>query len=147
MGYHYTECGLDNVVIEGLPVCKDQTGEETITIPAVGVLHHVIAQGIVTLPAKITGKELRFLRSELGMTQAELAETLRVSLLTISRWEREENPITDSAEMLVRLLADERLELGANLSVSSVSEKVRHIARSEPITIDGSDPVHYRLAA
>lgn len=147
MVYNYTECGLDNVIIEGLRVCKDHAGEETVTIPAVGVLHHVIAQGIVSLPTKITGKELRFLRSEMGMTQSELAEVLRVTLLTVSRWEREENPVTDSAEMLVRLLANERLELGENLDVSSVSEKVRHTARTEPIRIDGSDPAHYRLAA
>lgn len=147
MIYNYTECGLDNVLIEGLPMCTDHAGEETITIPAVGMLHRVIAQGIVMLPTKMTGKELRFLRSEIGITQAQLAETLKVTLLTVSRWEREENPITDSAEMLIRLLADERLELDAGLNVDRVSEKVTHTPRTEPIRIDGSDPSHYKLAA
>ena len=30
MSYNYNECGLDNVVIDGLPVCKDHAGKETV---------------------------------------------------------------------------------------------------------------------
>lgn len=145
--YHYTECGLDNVMIEGLDVVKDHAGDETVVIPAIGLLHQVIAEGIVTLPTKMSGRELRFLRTEMGMTQAQLAEVLKVSLLTVSRWEREENPIHDAAEMLVRLMAVERLELDVEMSVDDVASKVTLAPRRDPIRIDGSDPTHYQLVA
>jgi transcriptional regulator with XRE-family HTH domain len=143
--YHYTECGLENVIIEGMDVVKDHDGEETVTIQAIGLLHQVIAEGIVMLPAKMSGRELRFLRTEMGLTQAQLAEVLRVTLLTISRWEREETPIHDAAEMLIRLMAVKRLELDVELDVDSVSSKVTLSPQKDPIRIDGSYPGHYHL--
>ena len=145
--YHYIECGLSNVFIEGMTTVSDHAGEKTVTIPAIGLLHQVIAEGIVTLPSKMNGKELRFLRTEMGMTQAMLAEVLKVTSLTISRWEREETSIDDAGEMLVRLMAVERLELSVNLSVSAVSAKVMQTPRTEPIRIDGKNPHAYKLVA
>ncbi|MBL4556499.1 MAG: helix-turn-helix transcriptional regulator [Rhodobacteraceae bacterium] len=105
----------------------------------------MIAEGIVQLPSKMTGKELRFLRTEMGLTQEKLAETLKVTLLTVSRWEREENPIKDTAEMLIRLMAIKRLDLGAEMDVDSVSEKVTAAPRTDPIRIGGQDPKRYHL--
>lgn len=145
--YHYTECGLDNVFIEGLDVVQDHGGEETIIIPAIGLLHRVIAEGIVTQGTKMSGRELRFLRSEMGYTQAKLAEILKVTLLTVGRWERDESPIKDAAEMLVRLMAVEVLELDITMGVGDVSERVTQEPRVDPIRIDGSDPAHYKIAA
>lgn len=145
--YHYTECGLDSVFIEGMTSIEDHAGDETITIPAIGMLHQVIAEGIVTLPSKMGGRELRFLRTEMGLTQEQLSETMKVTLLTISRWEREETPIKDTAEMLIRLMAAERLELNVKLDVDTVSSKVTLAPQKNPIMIDGSDPHQYQLIA
>jgi transcriptional regulator with XRE-family HTH domain len=145
--YHYTECGLDNVFIEGLDIVSDHAGESTVTIPAIGLLHEVIAEGIVMLPTKMSGRELRFLRTEMGMTQAQLAEIIKVTLLTVSRWEREETPIRDAAEMLIRLMAIDRLGLDLDMDVDAVSSKVTLAPRKDPIRIDGSDPSHYQLLA
>lgn len=143
--YHYTECGLDNVVIEGASLVKDQADDETIIIPAIGALHKVIAEGIVTQPSKMNGKELRFLRSEMGMTQEMLAELLKVTVLTIGRWERGESPIKDTAEMLVRLRAVEALKLGVKLSVDSVSKQVTLGAQKAEIRIGHGGPSGYAL--
>lgn len=145
--YHYTECGLDNVFIEEMKVIEDHNGDETVTIPAIGALHKVICEGIVGLQAKITGQELRFLRSEMGMTQAKLAEIIKVTPLTVSRWEREEHPMDDSAEMLIRIMAIETLELDIHLNVEEVSANVSQKPRSQPIRINGSNPAHYELIA
>lgn len=144
VAYHYRECGLDNVVIEGFSLVEDHAGEETLTIPAIGMLHSVIAEGIVSLPVKMTGPELRFLRTEMGLTQEQLAEILRVKPLTVSRWERSD-PIPDPSEMLVRLLAVDRLELDVELDVDGVSAKVTRAPRSNPIRIDASNPDKYSL--
>lgn len=143
--YHYTECGLDNVFIEGALEFGDDADEESVMVPAVGQLHRVIAEGIVTHPAKMAGQELRFLRTELGLTQAQLAEIVKVTLLTVSRWERNETPVNDAAEMLVRLHSVEKLGLDVNLDVESVSGKVTAAARTQEIRIDGSNPEHYQL--
>ncbi len=143
--YHYTECGLDNVFIEGAVEFGDDAGEESVTIPAIGQLHMVIAEGIVTHPAKMTGQELRFLRTEMGLTQAQLAEILRVTLLTVSRWERNETSVNDIAEMLLRLHSAKKLRLDVDLDVESVSEKVKAADWIQEIRIDGSEPGHYHL--
>jgi DNA-binding transcriptional regulator YiaG len=143
--YHYVECGLDNVFIEGMDVVKDHGGEETVVIPEIGNLHRVIAEGIITQPHKMSGNELRFLRSEMGMTQSNLAKILKVKLLTVSRWERDESDINDAAEMLIRLLAIHRLGLKVDMNVDQVSEKVNDDLRKEPIRISGVDPSHYHL--
>jgi DNA-binding transcriptional regulator YiaG len=145
--YHYTECGLDNVFIEGMDIVEDHGGEETVTIPAIGALHKVICEGIVQLTSKMTGKELRFLRTEMGLTQANLAEIVKVTSLTVSRWERDENAIDDAAEMLIRLMAAEQLKLGLHMAVEDVSANVTQKPRAEPIRINGADPSHYRLVA
>lgn len=145
--YHYTECGLDNVFIEDMNIVEDHNGDETVTIPAIGALHMVICEGIVRLHAKMTGQELRFLRSEMGMTQAKLADIIKVSSLTVSRWEREEHPIDDAAEMLIRIMAVESLGLDVKLNVEQVSANVSHTPRSEPIRINGANPAQYELLA
>ena len=145
--FHYTECGLDNVFIEGTNMVHDHAGEATITVSAIGLLHQVIAEGVVNMPSKMSGKELRFLRTEMGLTQERLANILKVTLLTVSRWERAETQIKDTAEMLIRLMAIERLELDVHMSVDEVSTKVTFGPKKDPIRIDGSDPEHYRLIA
>lgn len=41
----------------------------------------------------MTGKELRNRRKELGFTQEQLAEKLKVTANTVARWERDEMKI------------------------------------------------------
>ena len=54
----------------------DDAGEQVVTIRNVAGLHKAIATAIVMKRANMTGKELRFLRTEMGMTQAELADVV-----------------------------------------------------------------------
>jgi DNA-binding transcriptional regulator YiaG len=145
--YHYRACGLDNVILEGLAVGEDDAGETIVTIPAIGRLHKVIATMVITKTHALTGKELRFLRTELGLTQTELANVLRREALTISRWERGENPIEATADALIRLLANESLALGLALKVADVTQWTLPNPISPSFRIDGSDPGHYRPVA
>jgi transcriptional regulator with XRE-family HTH domain len=145
--YHYKACGLDNVILEGVDMVQDDAGEKTVTIQAVGRLHKVIAAMVVQKPHALNGKELRFLRTEMGMTQAELANILRCESLTISRWERDENPINEAADALVRLLAEETLKLDITLSVTQVSGWTTASATNSLFRIDGSNPKDYQPLA
>lgn len=148
--YHYTESGLDNVIIEGLAVSVADDGEEVYHIPKVKLLHRAIAAGIVLHGAAVASKELRFLRTELGLTQAELARIVHVDAQTVGRWERGETPIPPVAEIVVRRLAVERLGLGEAPTIEELSSRVVPTARSEPIQIiadAANDDQPYRLAA
>jgi DNA-binding transcriptional regulator YiaG len=147
MEYRYTECGLDNVVIEGMDVMVDHAGDETSAIPNINGLHRVIAQAIITHEHGISGKELRFLRTEMGLTQDEMGRLLHVTRLTISRWERAEVPIDNQAEFMIRLLAAEKLEIIPYMTVEEVSRRCVWSAKVQPIRIDGSNPKNYHSLA
>jgi transcriptional regulator with XRE-family HTH domain len=143
--YHYTEAGLDNVFIHGVTFVTDDAGDDTITIPYVNGLHKAIASALVGKPSNLTGKELRFLRTEMGMTQAELAAIVHREPLAISRWERGEVAGIDAnAEALIRLHAREVLELAVEASVKEIAGFSVPSALSPRIDIDGSDPANYR---
>lgn len=143
--YRYTECGLDNVLIEGMNVLVDDGGEKVITIPNINGLHRVIALGIVRKKNGISGKELRFLRTEMGMTQAELAAMVHREPLAISRWERGEIDIDNNAEVLIRMAAIQQLELPQDATVQEISGWCVPTAKSQPLIIDGSDTSNYHL--
>ena len=141
--HRYMECGLDNVIIDGISTAVDDAGETVLTIPNVNGLHRAIALGIVARRSGMSGKELRFLRTEMGMTQAELAAMIHREPLAISRWERAENPIDSNAEALVRLHAIDALSLDIDASVPEISGWSIPSAREVPIEIDGHDPQNY----
>lgn len=145
--YRYTDCGLDNVIIDGVSFVADDAGEEVLSIPNINGLHHVIALGIVTREVMMSGREMRFLRTEMGVTQAELAAMIHREPLTISRWERGETDIDANAETIVRLLANEKLGLDMTDHVGAISGWSIPSATSRPIHIDGTDPDNYKLAA
>jgi len=143
--YHYRECGLDNVKIDGVVPCRDDDGDQVITIPNITGLHRAIATAIVHHKAGMGAKELRFLRTEMGMTQAELAKVVHHDTQSVGRWERGECPIEPNAEALVRLLTIERLGLKAETdSVEELSGWCVTTAAPQQILIDGKDPSHYR---
>lgn len=143
--YRYTECGLDNVLIEGMTALVDDVGKNAVTIPNINALHRVIALGIVNKKSGMTGKQLRFLRTELGMTQAQLAGVVHREALTISRWERGEDQIDNNAETIIRMCATQELSLPANASVTEISGWCIDRDENPPLVIDGSDPSNYKL--
>ncbi len=144
--YQYMESGLENVFIEGVSFVTDDAGETCITVPNINGLHKAISTGIVRQKAGMTGREMRFLRTEIGLTQAELAIIVHREALAISRWERGEVPIDSNAEALIRLFAAQKLELDA-IDVKDVSGWCIPSADTPPIVIDGSDPSNYFVKA
>lgn len=143
--FHYTACGLSNVYIEGLNEVVDHAGNDTITIPGINLLHRVICEGIICHDSSMNGEELRFLRSEMGKTQAELAAFLHCAPLTVGRWERGEVEIGGSNETLIRMLAIEALGLQVEKSVTQISAASIPSAQFQSIDITHSD-LGYALA-
>ena len=145
--YKYTECGLDNVVIHGMQTPIDDAGEEVYTIRNVLQLHRTIAHCIITSDYGMLPKELRFLRTEIGLTQSELAKTVQKDHQTVGRWERGEVPIDGNAEFVIRMLAAEQLNVDPGMSVEEMTKNCLPSAEFRVIAIDGSDPTHYRPIA
>ena len=145
--YRYTECGLDNVFIEGIGVRVDDSGEEVLYIPAVNELHKTIARGIVESESAMSGQELRFLRTMMGFTQAELARHVHHDAQSVARWEKNRTPIQAASEIVVRLLAVEKLNLGERGSIEQIAARCVPGGSRPDIVIDGSGPPGYRLAA
>ncbi len=145
--YRYSECGLDHVFIEGLEVVVDDAGEDVYSIPNLPSLHRAIAKSIVMQKSGLSGKELRFLRTEMGLSQAELAEVFRVSRITVNRWDREKGKIDSTAQVVIRLFVAERLGITLEVSIAEMAKRSVSSADTGSIRIDGKDPSNYRLIA
>jgi transcriptional regulator with XRE-family HTH domain len=145
--YRYTECGLDNVVLVGLEECTDDLGENCVTIPRINKLHEAIAMSVLTRRGGMTGAELKFLRTLMGMTQAELGKIVDRDAQTIGRWERGEFENDPNAETIIRLVAAERLRLKLDASIAEVTGWCFQTADAPAIRIDASDPDNYRPLA
>ena len=143
--YRYTDCGLDDVIIHNASFVKDDEGEAVTIIPHINLLHKEIALGIILADGSMNGKELRFLRTHLGLTQDELAEKLHKERLTVGRWERGEVPIENMAEVFVRLKVAGHLS--EHILIDECSAKCVQKAKKQPIRIDGSNPKEYKLMA
>lgn len=145
--HHYTECGLQNVYIKGICKMTDDDGDEVIVVPAINRLHQVIAEGIVSHAKGMNGAELRFLRSEMGLTQAELAVVVHRDKQSIGRWERSELEIDSVAEAVIRKLAIEKLNLQVDLNMEQLSRASIPTAEVQPIRIEAIDDGYMLNAA
>ena len=134
--HHYTECGLQNVFIKGITKMIDDDDDEVIQIPAVNTLHRVIAEGIVSHAKGMDGTELRYLRSEMGYTQSELAALVHRDKQSIGRWERSETEIDSVAEAVIRKLAIEKLKLRVELGMDQLSLRSVPTAETQTIVIN-----------
>ena len=120
--YHYTECGLDNVIVTGAGFdVVDDNGERIVEIPAVGMLHKAIAEGLINQNGALGGQEIRFLRTELGMTQAELAKLLHRDTQSVGRWERNKCPIEPTQDMTLRQITRDRLKVNLPRDTEALS--------------------------
>lgn len=107
--YHYTESGLDNIWLASGFEYVDRPSGRHVKIRDVEGLHRAIGEILVSKKKNLTGKEFRFLRKEMLMTQAFLAKLLQVTEQTINRWETGKTEIPGTAQSTVRLLYSEQM--------------------------------------
>lgn len=98
--YHYTESGLDNAyLVNGFDIEDD----EVIIHDIIG-LHNAIGMALVYKPGKLTGKEVRFIRNTLDLSQSRLGKLLGVTYQTILLWETGRQKITKGSDHFLRTL-------------------------------------------
>jgi DNA-binding transcriptional regulator YiaG len=102
---HYTACGLDDVYLVNGFTRETVDGEQFTTIEDMDSLWKAVAKHLVTKRKMLAPKEIRFLRNQMEMTQADLAARLRVSDQTIARWEKGKgDAIPGPADIMLRVL-------------------------------------------
>lgn len=107
--YHYTECGLDYIYLaNGFRIVEGPRGK-SIHVQDIDGLHRAIGEMLLYEKKTLTGKEFRFLRHELNMTQVDLAALMGVDVQNVGRWERKKTGIPGPAQRIVRLLYQEKI--------------------------------------
>ena len=100
----YSGCGLDDIYLTGgYELVKTPYGDG-ISIHYLDGLHRAIGKNLVTQKKELSGKELRFLRKEMDLTQAELGRFIGLSSQQIARWEKAQSAISGPADYLLRKL-------------------------------------------
>lgn len=120
--YHYKECGLDRVYLMNGFVIRETPRGTTISIADLDGLHRAIGQMLLDERKRLSGKEFRFLRHELGMSQATLAHLLGADEQTVARWEKGQTRVPKAAEANLRLLYEERIR--GNVKVSDTLQRI-----------------------
>lgn len=105
--YHYTECGLDNVWLENGYTSKDTPYGPATAVTDVDGLHRAIALILIEKAGKLTGKELRFMRTQLGLSQGGMAKLIGVTEQSFSLWERH-GKVPQYADVLARVLIHDK---------------------------------------
>jgi DNA-binding XRE family transcriptional regulator len=100
--YHYTESGLQNVYLQNGYKEIDTPYGKAISIDKMDGLHQVIAQGLLEQPF-LSGREFRFLRVELGMTQREIGEFIGVSAQSVALYEKSAR-VQKRADQMIRAI-------------------------------------------
>ena len=86
--YHYTQCGLDNVWLDNGYEIKSTPYGKAVAVGDVDGLHAMLAATLAEKKGPLSGKEFRFLRVQLGLTQDALASLMGVTEGALSLWER-----------------------------------------------------------
>ena len=102
--YKYLESGLDNVLICDIEMVKCSCGEECALIPGILAVHKAIANCLLEKETQLTGKEIRFLRKEMGLKGRDFANLVSIDNATLSRWENGKTKPSVKADRLIRVL-------------------------------------------
>jgi DNA-binding transcriptional regulator YiaG len=128
--YHYTEGGLDKVYLaDGYEFVETPAGM-TVRIKDIDGLHEAIGRTLACEKKNLSGKEIKFLRHEMLMSQAVLAKLLEVGEQTVHRWEKGKAEIPKPAETLVRFLYGEHIK---DRGVLGIRRRLERLADLEDV--------------
>ncbi len=124
---HYTACGLDNVwLANGFTVTETKYGKG-VSVDDVDGLHRLLATNLVEKDGLLTGKEFRFLRVHLGLTQQALGKLLGdVSENAVSLWERKD-AVPAIHDHWLRMLVIAKFK--GNTKVADVVQRLQTVER------------------
>ncbi|AEG50759.1 helix-turn-helix domain protein [Sphingobium chlorophenolicum L-1] len=99
----YEGCGLENIwLVDGFSIIH-RNGEELTQVEDVEGLHKAISLHLVRFRKALTGREIKFIRRTIDLTQGELAHQLGTSVQTVARWEKDKVNIPGPEDRLFRI--------------------------------------------
>jgi len=100
--YHFTESGLDYVRLTSGYLLRETKAGPTVRFVDMQGLMATIGRLMVETKRKLQGQDIRFLRTELDLSQAAMASRFGVTERTVIRWENDKVPIPATADALLR---------------------------------------------
>lgn len=104
--YHYIESGLDDVfLIDGYTIEHDPEYGDIVSFDDIDGLHKTIGKLLIESNFDLSGKEIRFLRKEMGLTQQFLGLLLGYpDDQSVAAWEKDVRSIPRTAQRMLRLI-------------------------------------------
>ena len=107
--HKYKECGLDNVILDGVKVYEcPECGEKFLDFGNIEQLHKLIADMLLQKQGRLIGKEIRFLRKRIGLSGGHFAKLLGVTPETVSRYENDASEPSEMFDRLVRFAVHDK---------------------------------------
>ena len=126
--------GLPLVIAKGIHVytcsgCNESFEE----YPVTRAFKEYIVRSLVTVKRPLTGKEVAFIRKNLGYSATKWSTLIGVNNVTLSNWENEKKKHNKTAEMALRMRAALALEISPT-DIASVSDEAIVEISALPIT-------------
>lgn len=128
-GYHYRECGLENIwLLNGYELHNTEYGNGVSFQDPEG-LDAAIALSLTEKPARLSGKEFRFLRIMLDMSQKGVGEYFGKDAQTVALWEKRDT-INEDADFLIRHIY-RQAAIDKSDSYVDMVNRLNHLDRQE----------------
>jgi putative transcriptional regulator len=144
--YHYRESGLPNIWLANGFAEHDTPYGRGMSIKDIPGLHRAIARQLVNKPVKLTGAEVRFLRTELGLSQSKLAQMLGNDVQSVAGWEKKGSQ-PKLADRFIRAIYREVTE--GNAHIQAIIDRLNDadlVEHQQRITLERTDD-SWRTAA
>ena len=130
--YNYKGCGLEDVfLVSGYDLEETPYGNG-VRVRHIDKLHDAIGLFLVTNRKVLSGKELRFLRNQMGFSQSELARFMGCNAQQVARYEKDQNEVPGPADRLIRLLYKDHVkETGPRLAIKKVLDTLDRLDDSK----------------
>jgi DNA-binding transcriptional regulator YiaG len=136
---NYIYNGLGFPIILDKVIFKKITGE---WLPQIDVeaVSDLVLRALPSKPSKLTGDEIKFIRTFLGKSKSAFAEIFKLSHTAIAKWEKSEQnfaPISSSQEIVLRLYVKDLLNV-SNKDFYNTYKKIEdyvHLEDETPMKI------------
>ena len=135
--YRYIESGLDNVILRNVEIVECACGGRAV-LRAVPTLLRIVAACFAYKPARLKGREVRFVRSVLGRSSKDFANAISVTPEHLSRVENGQDTVSPAMDKIVRLrLVLELLKVDALAQLFDIDELQTIIDKKLPTDDEG----------